>query len=744
MDKPKWVHRNIRNFLILLSILLVIIMLISSMMYLYFSRLLTGIAYENAQNSMEQAQANRDLMLDNIANFTTEMLNDVSLSALIYNPSPSAYTVSAGLNRLSSLSTLIPFVKSVYLFNQNSQTVYLSSSDNAAVFENQVLSFAAFPDADALERFQSLQNGEVEVSLRRYRLASSGKSYINYSLLTGNWQKWPSSPRNAIMINVSPDYLTSMMLPLLSQYPGSELAIWSDQDWFVLSESGREGALPAPFRESPPEELLSASAPTGYRIIETDGEKALLVYAADKRHEWLTCVWIPYDVLVAPASALRYTMFTALFALVVSTVFAVLMTIHYAKGVAKTEEELMLLSRHLNASQIAVRQHMLYNILQNQIDAQVLEKLRAIPAEERPIALSGWYNLSMIAVDDCHRLPAEDPDKARFNFLSEISGCLKRQFPDAVRCSSMLMMSRKIIFIASSEQMELQNMLPAWLEQGQKKLLFDGISVSILTGMNIYDLHSVHAAYEQLGAFHRQQMYHGRGSFVMMTAVAQTEPLKSYVYPVQSEKRLSNELLKGNAEEAYGAYCEIINSSLRHSFSAFDSAVGHLNILLNALEQKIENEDAPFSQSKEIVIDQYASVEALNDAFYERIHALSQTVNRHKSSGRNRLIARIDRLVEKHYADSALGIEAIADQLKMSANYVGRIYKQATARTILDKLLEVRMEHARDLLLHSDESISEIAAKVGFNSDSYFYKMFKQENMMTPAEYRAQATQKKH
>lgn len=732
-----------RNFFVLLSMLLAIILLISSMMYVYFSRLLTDTAYENVQSSMEQAQANMNLMLDNIANFTTEMLNDASLSALIYNPSPSAYSVSAGLNRLSSLSTLIPFVKSVYLFNQVVQKVYLSSADDAPVFRNQILSFDSFPDTDALARFQSLQNGEVELSLRTYRLENSGQSYINYSLLTSNWQKWPSSPRNAIMINVSADYLTSMMSPLLSQYPGADLAIWSDQNWFVLTGSNHEETLQALFREDPPEDILSGPAQTGYRITEANGEKALLVYAADAEHAWLTCVLIPYHVLIAPASSLRYTMFTALFALVLSTVFAVLMTVHYANTVAKTEEQLTLLSRHLDASQIAVRQHLLYHIVQNQTDAKVLEKLKAIPAEERPIAIQGWYNVSMIAVDDYGKLTAGDPSQTQLDFMSEISGSLKRCFPEAVRCSSMLMMSRKIIFIASSEEMELESMLPTWLEQGQQKLLDAGISVSVFIGMNIYDIHSVHAAYEQLSIFHRQQIYHGRGSFVMMTAVAQKEPLKSYLYPAQSERNLSNELLKGNAEGACSAYREIIDSSLQHSFSAFDSAVGHLNILLNSLEQKIESGSEPSAEEKEIMIDQFESVEALNEAFCQRIHALAEAVNLHKSSSRNRLIARIDRFVEQHYADSALGIEAIADRLDMSANYVGRTYKQATTKTILDKLLEVRMEHARELLAHSDESVSEIAAKVGFNSDSYFYKMFKQENMMTPAEYRAQYLQKK-
>ena len=75
-------------------------------------------------------------------------------------------------------------------------------------------------------------------------------------------------------------------------------------------------------------------------------------------------------------------------------------------------------------------------------------------------------------------------------------------------------------------------------------------------------------------------------------------------------------------------------------------------------------------------------------------------------------------------------------RLGLSASYTGRIYKQATGRTILERILEVRMEKARQMLRESDAPVALVSERCGFSSDSYFYKIFKQENGVTPAAYR--------
>ena len=56
--------------------------------------------------------------------------------------------------------------------------------------------------------------------------------------------------------------------------------------------------------------------------------------------------------------------------------------------------------------------------------------------------------------------------------------------------------------------------------------------------------------------------------------------------------------------------------------------------------------------------------------------------------------------------------------------------------TLQDYVVQIRVEHAANLLTFSNESISTISDYVNFPSQSYFGKMFLRYKNMTPREYR--------
>jgi len=58
-------------------------------------------------------------------------------------------------------------------------------------------------------------------------------------------------------------------------------------------------------------------------------------------------------------------------------------------------------------------------------------------------------------------------------------------------------------------------------------------------------------------------------------------------------------------------------------------------------------------------------------------------------------------------------------------------------KSVAETIGELRMEQAKRLLLENRKlTISEISARTGFSSNSYFSKVFRKENGMTPNEYR--------
>ena len=94
--------------------------------------------------------------------------------------------------------------------------------------------------------------------------------------------------------------------------------------------------------------------------------------------------------------------------------------------------------------------------------------------------------------------------------------------------------------------------------------------------------------------------------------------------------------------------------------------------------------------------------------------------------------------IEENYMQENLSINSIADLEKLSVAYLGRIFKEVQGCSIADYIMQVRLNHAVDLLTNSDTSVNAIAGQVGFVNSSYFYYVFKKSYEMTPNQYRLQ------
>ena len=62
---------------------------------------------------------------------------------------------------------------------------------------------------------------------------------------------------------------------------------------------------------------------------------------------------------------------------------------------------------------------------------------------------------------------------------------------------------------------------------------------------------------------------------------------------------------------------------------------------------------------------------------------------------------------------------------------------------MMDYLFEQRMIRAKELLLHTQKTISEIGNDVGYGDTSYFTRMFRKKYNSSPRDYRKQGGWKK-
>ncbi|MBP1967258.1 response regulator [Paenibacillus aceris] len=91
--------------------------------------------------------------------------------------------------------------------------------------------------------------------------------------------------------------------------------------------------------------------------------------------------------------------------------------------------------------------------------------------------------------------------------------------------------------------------------------------------------------------------------------------------------------------------------------------------------------------------------------------------------------------LEMHYMED-LSLDRVANHLFFSPNYLSLMFKNHLGMTFSKYLTDMRIKKGIELLQNSTMKVYEIAPKVGFKDEKYFYRVFKSRFGVTPDEYR--------
>lgn len=139
--------------------------------------------------------------------------------------------------------------------------------------------------------------------------------------------------------------------------------------------------------------------------------------------------------------------------------------------------------------------------------------------------------------------------------------------------------------------------------------------------------------------------------------------------------------------------------------------------------------------SKMIILGYVASILIYAQRFYKR-----QFINRTDLSGKT--VSRFDQILKNYMANNTLRnqglptVNYMAGQLFLSPRYLSDLLKQETGKTAMDLIHLSLIAAAKNLLRSGEKDISEIAYELGFESISYFTRLFKKQSGMTPSEFR--------
>ena len=115
--------------------------------------------------------------------------------------------------------------------------------------------------------------------------------------------------------------------------------------------------------------------------------------------------------------------------------------------------------------------------------------------------------------------------------------------------------------------------------------------------------------------------------------------------------------------------------------------------------------------------------------YASRIAKLKSVVSTHP------LVMEIVNIVST-YLYSPLSLSDIADRMGYSKEYLCRLFKAETGKTIHQYILESKITEAKDMLHFTNYSIAEISENLCFSSVSHFHRIFRSLTGFTPHAYR--------
>lgn len=157
--------------------------------------------------------------------------------------------------------------------------------------------------------------------------------------------------------------------------------------------------------------------------------------------------------------------------------------------------------------------------------------------------------------------------------------------------------------------------------------------------------------------------------------------------------------------------------------------------LYRKIETEYHNNRDEFSRA--IMLTHIDAILKYSHRFYRR-----QFIDRKPVSGT--IVSRFNNLMTAYFEKGLMEekglptVNYVAGELNLSPRYLSDLLKQETGKTAMELIHLFLISEAKNLLIGTSYSVSEIAYKLGFENPPYFSRLFKKETGISPSEFKHQ------
>ena len=215
----------------------------------------------------------------------------------------------------------------------------------------------------------------------------------------------------------------------------------------------------------------------------------------------------------------------------------------------------------------------------------------------------------------------------------------------------------------------------------------------------------------------------------------------SSLYPLETERELLRRVRLGDKEGAKEVLNEILGKILFKNAGQTElirARILELAVVLSraAVEGKAELEmilGLNFEYIQEL--GKIKSVEELCIWVVKVLDRFTESVYENRNIKNVDIIRKTREFIRANYKKKIKLID-ISKAIYLSPYYLSHIFKKETGSTLLEYLTKVRIEEAKYLLENTQWNTTQIAFEVGCSDQSYFCKVFKKSESISPSDYR--------
>ncbi len=179
----------------------------------------------------------------------------------------------------------------------------------------------------------------------------------------------------------------------------------------------------------------------------------------------------------------------------------------------------------------------------------------------------------------------------------------------------------------------------------------------------------------------------------------------------------------------YNFFSYEVNEALHLSEAEIESVNGLINKIESELDQNIDR------HSQGLIV---SNIELLLDyclRYYDRQFYTRTNINQDYSTKFEHLLSEYFES-EKPVEQGLPTVKYCGESLNMSPHYLSDLLKKETGKSAQEHIYYYLIDHAKNQLLSTNDTVSQIAFSLGFDYSQHFSKLFKSKTGMTPVEYR--------